>query len=295
MTLRSRKADFLIRDPQSPWHGKNLYDLYEEAHTPWEWHAALFSYARELGLIAFSAPFDATAVDFLTQLHVPLFKIASFENGDIPLIRRVAASGKPMIISTGTATLEEIAQALDAARDAGAHELILLKCTSSYPAPHSEANLRAMASLSQMFRVPVGLSDHTQGITTSIAAVALGAVMLEKHVTLRRAEGGVDAAFSLEPEELAALVQGARQAWESLGSADYAPTASETASRIFRRSLYVVKPIRSGEAFTHENLRIIRPGHGLPPAELEAIIGRGYAACDLAPETALSREHIEWR
>ncbi|MDE3016857.1 MAG: pseudaminic acid synthase [Pseudomonadota bacterium] len=292
MTIRSNKPDFFISDPKSLWHGKTLYDLYEEAHTPWEWHEPLFSYARELGLIAFSTPFDATSVDFLMTLDVPLFKIASFENTDLPLIRRVAATAKPIIISAGTATLAELEQALAAAREAGAKDIIVLKCTSAYPAPHSEANLRSIPYLAGKLGVSVGLSDHTMGIGTAVAAVALGAVVIEKHFTLSRAEGGVDAAFSLEPHELDALVREARCAWESLGSADYAPTASEAASRKYRRSLYVVKPVRASEAFTADNLRAIRPGYGLPPGELDVILQEGSAACDLEPGTALKREHV---
>lgn len=294
MTLRSDKPDFLISDPKSLWHGRTLYDLYEEAHTPWEWHKPLFDYAKELGLIAFSTPFDATSVDFLMQLGVPLFKIASFENTDLPLIRRVAATGKPLIISAGTATLVEIGEAVSAAREAGAKDIIVLKCTSAYPASPSEINLRAMSTLSEKLGVAVGLSDHTMGIGVAVAAVALGAVVIEKHFTLSRAEGGVDAAFSLEPHELAELVRESRNAFEALGSADYMPTGSETASRVFRRSLYVVKPVRSGEAFTDANIRIIRPGYGLPPREMDRIVQGGIAACDLEPGTALKPEHIRF-
>jgi pseudaminic acid synthase len=293
MTIRSDKPDFRISDPSSPWAGRTLYELYHDAHTPWEWHAPLFAYARELGLIAFSTPFDATAVDFLTTLEVPLFKIASFENTDLPLIRRVAATGKPMIISAGTASLEEMQQAVGAARKAGARHVIVLKCTSCYPAPPSEANLLSMPFLSEKLGVPVGLSDHTNGIGTSVAAVSLGAVAIEKHVTLKRADGGVDSAFSLEPQELAALVRESRQAWESLGSGEYRPSASEAASRAFRRSLYVVQPIRAGEAFTTQNLRSIRPGFGLAPDELEQIVASARASCDLEPGTPLAREHLK--
>jgi pseudaminic acid synthase len=292
MTIRSDKPDFFIGDPKSPWHGKTLYDLYQEAHTPWEWHEELFALGRKLGLIVFSTPFDTTALKFLTQLQAPLFKIASFENTDLPLIRSVAATGKPMIISAGTATMEEIGQALSTARAAGASQLVLLKCTSSYPAPHSEANVRSIPFLADKFNVPVGLSDHTLGIGTSVAAVTLGAVAIEKHVTLSRAEGGVDSGFSLEPHELAALVKESRHAWESLGSGGYATTASEESSRIYRRSLYVVKPIRKGESFTPENIRVIRPGYGLPPVRYDAVVGGCKATSDLEPGTALAEKHI---
>lgn len=295
MTIRSDKPDFRISDPNSLWAGRTLYDLYDEAHTPWAWHQPLFDYAKSLGMVAFSTPFDATAVDFLETLDVPLYKIASFENTDLPLIRKVAKTGKPMIISAGTATMEEMKQAVGAAKGAGAKYVVVLKCTSSYPAPASEANLRTMATLSAALGVPVGLSDHTQGIGTAIAAVALGAVAIEKHVTLSRAEGGVDAAFSLEPAELAALVRESVQAYESLGVADYSPSASEGASLAYRRSLYVVKPIAHGEAFTDENIRAIRPGFGLKPDEGEAIRARAVAACDLEPGTALAAKHLEWK
>ncbi|NCY24898.1 MAG: pseudaminic acid synthase [Alphaproteobacteria bacterium] len=294
MTIRSDNPDFLISDPQSLWGGRMLYDLYEEAHTPWQWHAPIFDRARKHGLIAFSTPFDFTAVDFLEKLEVPAYKIASFENTDLPLIREVAKTGKPLIISSGTASMPEITAAVEAARGAGCTQLIVLKCTSSYPAPAHEANLLAIPTLRQALGVPIGLSDHTQGIGTSVAAVALGAVVIEKHVTLSRAEGGVDAAFSLEPQELAALVREARQAQASLGSATYAPTASELASHKFRRSLYVVKTIRAGERFTPEHVRAIRPGFGLPTDMRERIVGSARAACDLQPGTALSTQHLRW-
>lgn len=295
MTIRSDKPDFLISDKDSLWAGRTLYDLYEEAHTPWEWHKPLFDYANALGLVAFSTPFDATAVDFLEGLHVPLYKIASFENTDLPLIRKVARTGKPMIISAGTASLGEIEQALKAARDAGAKDIVLLKCTSSYPAPAREANLLTIPYLAGTLGVCMGLSDHTNGIGTSVAAVALGASVIEKHVTLSRAEGGVDAAFSLEPDELAALVRESRQAHESLGSSVYAPSQSEEASRAYRRSLYVVKPIAKGEAFTAENIRAIRPGFGLKPEQGDAIREGARAACDLEPGTALALAHLDWK
>lgn len=295
MTIRSDKPDFLIGDKDSPWTGRTLYDLYEEAHTPWEWHKPLFDYAKELGILAFSTPFDATAVDFLETLDVPIYKIASFENTDLPLIRKVAGTGKPMIISAGTASLGEIEQAVRAAREAGAKDVVVLKCTSSYPAPPREANLLTMPYLAGLFGVSVGLSDHTQGIGTSVAAIALGAVVIEKHVTLSRAEGGVDAAFSLEPPELAALVRECNQAYESLGNMRYAPSASEAASRAFRRSLYVVKAIAKGEAFTEANIRAIRPGFGLKPDEGGLIRKNAKAACDLEPGTALAHVHLDWK
>lgn len=294
MTIRSDKPDFLISDPNSLWHGRRLHDLYDEAHTPWEWHAPIFQRAEERGIIAFSTPFDDTAVAFLEGLNAPAYKIASFENTDLPLIRRVAATGKPLIISSGTASLDEIKTAVRTAQEAGCTQLCVLKCTSSYPAPASEANLLAIGTLRRELGVPIGLSDHTQGIGTAVAAVALGAVVIEKHVTLSRAEGGVDSAFSLEPQELAALVRESHQAWASLGRPDYAPTASEEASRRFRRSLYVVKAIAAGERFTAAHVRAIRPGFGLPTDARESIIAKGHAACDIEPGTALAQHHVRW-
>lgn len=292
MTLPLRGKDFTIHDDKSLWRGRTLYELYQEAHTPWEWHAELFDHARRLGLVAFSTPFDATAVDFLERLEAPLYKIASFENGDLALIRKVAATGKPVVISTGTATLAEIAQAVETARGAGVKDLILLKCTSAYPAPASDVHLRTIPHLRELFGVEAGLSDHTQGIGAAVAATALGACMIEKHVTLSREEGGVDAAFSLEPPELAALVREVRTAFEALGQVRYALAPSEVASRQFRRSLYAVAPVKKGERFTSANVRAIRPGYGLPPAEYEHILARGLAACDLQPGVALARHHI---
>ena len=294
MTIPSDKPDFLISDPASLWHGRMLHELYEEAHTPWEWHAPIFARAKARGILSFSTPFDFTAVDFLEVMDVPAYKIASFENTDLPLIRRVAQTGKPLIISSGTASMKEIQLAVHTAREAGCTQLIVLKCTSSYPAPASEANLLAIATLREALGVDMGLSDHTQGIGTSVAAAALGAVVIEKHVTLSRADGGVDSAFSLEPQELAALVRDSRQAAASLGSAAYAPTASEVASRKFRRSLYVVKDIRAGEAFTPAHVRGIRPGFGLPTDQREAIVSGGRAACDIEAGTALAAKHVRW-
>lgn len=295
MTLKSDAPDFRIDEEGSLWKGRTLYDLYDEAHTPWEWHAPLFALAKELGILAFSTPFDDTAVDFLEGLGAPAYKVASFENTDLPLIRRVARTGKPVIISAGTASMEEVQAAVKAARGAGCTQLVVLKCTSSYPAPAKEANLLSMPELAAKLGAPVGLSDHTVGIGTALAAIALGAVVIEKHVTLSRTEGGVDAAFSLEPAELAALVREGKQAWESLGSADYKPSSSEVVNKKYRRSLYVVKPIAMGEAFTKENIRSIRPGFGLPPDDAARIIEGAVAACPLAPGTALAHAHLRWK
>lgn len=295
MTLKCDKPGFVIEDPNSLWHGRNLYDLYQEAHTPWEWHQPLFDYAKALGILAFSSAFDASSVAFLETLNVPAYKVASFENTDIPLIRHVAKTGKPMIISSGTASMDEMRKAVHAAQDAGCTQLIVLKCTSSYPAPASEAHLLSMKQLEKELGVMIGLSDHTKGIGTAIASVALGGVLVEKHVTLSRADGGVDCEFSLEPDELTALVLESTQAWQSLGQPQYHPTDSETASRAFRRSLYVVKDIRKGERFTPAHVRAIRPGFGLPPVEIDRIISEGFAQCDLDVGTALKRSHIGWK
>jgi len=274
MTLDLRDGDFVVSDPASPWHGQALYDLYRKAHTPWSWHEAIFRRCRELGLVAFSTPFDDTAVDFLETLDVPCYKVASFENVDLPLIRRVSATGKPVIISTGMATEIEIDDAVAAARDAGCRELMLLKCTSSYPASPQESHLATIPHMAARFGCPVGLSDHTLGIGAAVAAVGLGAVAIEKHVTMSRADGGVDAAFSLEPDELAQLVRETQSAWEAVGSVQYGPSEQESSSLAFRRSLYVTRDMKAGDRFSPENLRAIRPGKGLPPKYLSAVLGK---------------------
>jgi pseudaminic acid synthase len=274
MTLPLREREFFVSDPKNPWTGRSLFDLYEEAHTPWEWHAALFERCRRHGLLAFSSPFDATAVDFLEELDVPCFKIASFEVVDLPLIRRAAATGKPLVISTGMASEDEIAEAVDAARVAGCADLVLLKCTSTYPADPRNSNLLTIPRMAARFGCPVGLSDHTLGIGVAVAATALGACMLEKHVTLRRNEGGVDSAFSLEPEELAQLVGETARAWQAMGEVRYGPTEDELPSLQYRRSLYVVEDVETGALLDSRNVRAIRPGLGLPPKHLEAVLGR---------------------
>lgn len=296
MTIRSNAPEFTINNKESLWYGRTLYELYQEAHTPWEWHQELFDYARKLGLIAFSTPFDATAVDFLTSLSVPMFKIASFENTDYPLIKKVASTGKPMIISSGTATLGEVERAVGTARLAGAEDIIVLKCTSAYPAPHKESNLLSIPHLSELLGVPVGLSDHTLGVGASVAAIALGAVVIEKHVTLSRDDGGVDSAFSLDPTELRQLVVEGRRAWEALGEAEFSSTVSEQASKQFRRAIYVVKDMKEGEKFTPENIRVIRPGNvGLSPEHYEGLIAEGRAACDITAGSALKLHHTVTR
>ncbi|GAB4468410.1 MAG: pseudaminic acid synthase [Burkholderiaceae bacterium] len=291
MTLNIAEREFLIDDPSSPWAGRTLYDLYREAHTPWDWHKPIFERARSRGLVAFSTPFDATAVDFLESLDVPCYKIASFENVDLPLIRKVAATGKPLIVSTGLATLAEIAEAVAAAREAGCRELVLLKCTSAYPASPADSHLRTIPHLRAAFGCEVGLSDHTLGIGAALASIALGATVIEKHVTLRRADGGVDSAFSLEPQELKQLVEEGERARLALGEVRYGPTANEVNSLRFRRSLYVVRDVQRGEPFTRENVRAIRPGLGLAPKHVEQVLGR-RAARDIAAGTALAWDLI---
>ena len=273
ITLDVTGGDFEIADKQSLWAGKNLHQLYALAHTPWDWHAPIMQRAAALGMACFSTPFDESAVDFLETLNVPAYKIASFENIHLPLIRKVAATGKPLIISTGMATVAEIDDAVRAVRDVGG-ELILLKCTSTYPATPANSNLRTIPHLRATFGCEVGLSDHTLGVGTAVAAVALGGTVVEKHFTLRRADGGVDSAFSLEPAELAALVQETNRAWQSLGQVSYGPTPAETKSLIYRRSIYIAKDIKAGEILTPANLRCVRPGRGLPPKHYETLLGR---------------------
>lgn len=274
MTLDIKEGEFLIEDPNSLWQGSSLYGLYQQAYTPWEWHQPIFARCKEHGMVGFSSPFDATAVDFLETLDVPCYKIASFENTDLPLIRKVASTGKPMIISTGMATIAELDEAVRAARAAGCQDLVLLKCTSTYPANPTNANILTIPHLRELFDVQVGLSDHTMGIGVAVASVALGATLIEKHFTLSRADGGVDSAFSMEPDELHQLVVETERAWQSLGQVSYGATNDEEKSVRFRRSLYVGQPMEAGEVFTAENLRIIRPGFGLAPKYFDDLIGK---------------------
>lgn len=274
MTLDLRRPGFVIDDPGSLWAGRQLYELYDEAHTPWEWHAPIMERARARGLHCFSSPFDETAVDFLETLGVPAYKIASFEATDLPLIRRVARTGKPMIVSTGMASAAEIDEAVRTAREAGCREIVLLKCTSTYPATPENTHLRTIPNMREAFGCPVGLSDHTMGNGVAVAAVAFGAVLVEKHFTLRRADGGVDSAFSLEPEEFRRLREETERAWQALGTVTYGGTAAETKSRVFRRTLYVARDIKAGEVLTRENLRIVRPGFGLPPKHYDVLLGK---------------------
>ena len=274
MTLDLAEGEFFIADPASPWRGSSLYELYKRAYTPWEWHEAIFDRCRQRGMAGFSSPFDATAVDFLESLAAPCYKIASFENVDLPLIRKAAATGKPLIISSGMATEAELREAVDAARGAGCRELLLLKCTSTYPASPENTNLMTIPHMRSAFACEVGLSDHTPGIGAAVASVALGASAIEKHFTLRRADGGVDSTFSIEPEELRALVVESARAAQALGQVSYGPTEEEKKSLKYRRSLYVVRDLKAGDALTPESLRAIRPGLGLPPKHLAELMGR---------------------
>lgn len=274
MTLNARGGSFDIRDPESLWSGQNLHDLYKKAYTPWEWHGPIMERAKELGMICFSSPFDETAVDFLEELDTPAYKIASFENNHLPLIARASATGKPLIISTGMATLAELEQAVNTAREAGCEQIVLLKCTSTYPAKPANTNIRTIPHMRELFRCEVGLSDHTMGMGVAVASVAFGATVIEKHFTLARADGGVDSAFSLEPTELSNLVIETRRAWESLGEVRYGPTQAEKKSLIFRRSIYVAVDIKEGEPFTETNLRIVRPGDGASPNLYKELLGR---------------------
>ena len=274
MTIDLDEREFHISDPNSLWTGTSLYKLYGQAYTPWEWHQPIFERARELGIIAFSTPFDDTAVDLLESLEVPCYKIASFENTDLPLIRRVAATGKPMIISTGMASIAELDDTVRAAREAGCKDLILLKCTSTYPATAGNTNILTIPHMRELFGCEVGLSDHTMGVGVSVASVALSATVIEKHFTLNRADGGVDSTFSMEPAEMAQLVVETERAWQALGQVSYGATDAEKKSIVFRRSLYVVQDLKAGDVLTKENVRAIRPGLGLPTKYLDVVTGK---------------------
>ena len=292
MTIASSRAEFRIEG--TIWDGRNLYELYGEAYTPWEWQPRLKQVANDLGLDLFSTPFDATAVYFLEKMDVPAHKLASFELVDLPLIQKMARTGKPLIMSTGMATAEEIEEAVNTARRAGAAQIALLKCTSAYPARAEEMNLRTIPELSRRFGVPAGLSDHTMGVAVPVAAVAQGACILEKHITLSRSEPGPDSAFSLEPHEFKAMVDAVRVAEKALGEVHFGVSEKEAGSRVFRRSLFVVKDIKRGDVFTAENIRSIRPAHGLHTRYLAEVLGR-RAACDIECGTPLQWELVERR
>lgn len=274
MTLDIHDGEFYIEAKDNLWRGESLYNLYKKAYTPWEWHEEIFKRCKEKGLIGFSSPFDVTAVNFLESLNVTAYKIASFEIVDIPLIRKVARTGKPIIMSTGMATVAEIDEAVQAVRAEGNDQIILLKCTSTYPASPENSNILTIPHLRKMFNVEVGLSDHTMGVGVAVAAVAYGATVIEKHFTTSRAEGGVDAAFSMEPHELKMLVEETERAWQSLGKVTYGPTEDEKSSIAYRRSLYIGENLKAGDVLTKENVRIIRPGHGLAPKYFDLVLGK---------------------
>jgi len=292
MTIDMTENEFSIRDPKSLWAGQALFDLYKNAHTPWEWHKPIFDRATEHGMIGFSTPFDESAVDYLENLNVPMYKIASFENIDLPLIRYAASTGKPLIISTGMATLVELEETVATARDAGCTDLVLLKCTSTYPASPLNTNITTIPDLQQRFDCYVGISDHTLGIGVALGAVVLGATVIEKHFTLRRIDGGVDSEFSMEPLEMRQLVDESKRVWQSIGSVSYGPTEAEMSSLVHRRSIYVVKDVVIGEAISKSNVQRIRPGLGLPPKHFEDVLGRRFSK-NVKRGTPLAWDFIE--
>ncbi|MEV8143908.1 pseudaminic acid synthase [Specibacter sp. NPDC078709] len=287
ITINSNRPEFMISKDHPLWGGKNLYQLYEEAHTPWEWHEEIFSRARSKGLVPFSSPFDSTAIELLESLDAPLYKVASLEIGDLPLLRRIARTGKPVILSNGAASMTDMDRAIRTIREEGNDQIVLLACTSSYPASPSESNLRTIPVLANAFDIQIGLSDHTMGIGAAIAAVAMGATVIEKHVTLSRADGGVDSDFSLEPHELSALVTESEVAWLSMGSPSLKVTDGESESLRLRRSLYVVEPVKKGDLVTASNVRSIRPAGGLEPDMFDTVVGRPFTA-DCQPGTPLT-------
>lgn len=291
ITIDHDKDLFFIEDKNSLWKGRKLYDLYAEAMTPWEWHEAIFARAKEKGIIAFSSPFDETAVDFLEKLNVPFYKIASFENNHFPLLKKVAQTGKPVIMSTGISTAADIFEAVKVLRDHGCKDLVLLKCTSTYPATPENSNIITIPHMKQLFECEIGLSDHTGGIGVSVAAVALGATVIEKHFTLRRSDGGVDSAFSLEPEEMKQLVIECDRAYQALGKVSYQILDAEKKSMQFKRSIYVVQDIKKGEILSEKNIRIIRPGAGLAPKFIDVVLGK-TAKTDLKRGSALTWDMI---
>lgn len=287
MTIDKDMDEFFIADKDSLWQGESLYNLYKKAYTPWEWQEKIFRYAEELGLICFSTPFDNTSVDFLEDINCPIYKIASFENIDLPLIRKVAKTGKPIIASTGMASVAELDEMVRTARENGCEDLTLLKCTSSYPATPEGTNLRTIPHMRELFKCNVGLSDHTLGIGAAVASIALGATVIEKHFTLSRADGGVDSAFSLEPEEMKLLVRECDTAWRAMGGISYSTQKQEQKSLQFRRSLYIVENMKEGDVLTKHNLRSIRPGLGLPPKYYDILLGK-RVRCDVSKGTRVS-------
>ena len=291
MTLDLNEREFRINDPKSLWYGRSLYDLYQEAYTPWEWHEPIFKRCREKGIIGFSTPFDSTSVDFLESLEMPIYKIASFENIDLPLLEKVAKTGQPIIMSTGMANIAELSVAVETVRKFGCSQLTLLKCTSSYPASPQDSNLRTIPHMKELFQCEVGLSDHTLGVGAAVASIALGATVIEKHFTLSRAEGGVDAAFSLEPKEMKQLVAECQRAFQALGTVSYQRTKAEEKSLQFRRSLYVVEDVRVGDLVTEENVRAIRPGLGMEPKYLELVRGARFSQA-VSKGTALHWKYL---
>lgn len=291
MTIDKDDGDFFIKDKNSLWSGTSLYELYQQAYTPWEWHKPIFQRCNELGLIGFSTPFDSTAVDFLEELNVPCYKIASFENIDLPLLRKVASTRKPVIISTGMASIAEMDDAVGTLKNNGCNDIVLLKCTSSYPATPENSNILTIPHMRNLFNCEVGLSDHTLGIGAAIASVALGATVIEKHFTLSRAEGGVDSVFSMEPEEMRSLVVESERAWLALGNISYGLNNEEKGSLIFRRSIYVTSDVKKGDVITDKNIRIIRPGLGLAPKYFDLVIGKA-AKSDIKRGTPLTWDVI---
>lgn len=289
ITIDKNDGEFFIADPNSLWKGESLYSLYQKAYTPWEWHKPIFERCKERGIIGFSTPFDFTAVDFLEDLDVPFYKIASFENVDIPLIRKVAQTGKPIIASTGMASLAELSELVETARSNGCNDLTLLKCTSSYPASPAGSNLATIPHMKELFDCTVGISDHTLGIGVAVASVAFGAMVIEKHFTLSRADGGVDAEFSLEPQEMKQLVKEVNAAYEAIGTVHYGLTSQESTK--FRRSLYIVEDMKAGDVITEKNMRSIRPGLGLPPKYYDILLGK-KVKCDVKRGTALTWDMI---
>jgi pseudaminic acid synthase len=274
MTFNISQGEFFIDNPNSLWKGTSLYKLYQQAYTPWEWHEPIFKRCKELGVLAFSTPFDSTAIEFLEKLDVPAYKIASFENTDLPLIRQATATGKPLIISTGMASIAELDETANAFRQAGGRDMVFLKCTSTYPATPENTNLNTIPHMCKLFNTQVGLSDHTMGIGTAVAAVALGATVIEKHFTLARADGGVDSAFSLEPSELKSLVIETERAWKAMGQITYGCTAAEVASSRDRRSVYISENLKAGDKITAKNVKLIRPGLGLAPKYYDLVLGK---------------------